>query len=165
MNDQTIVVTGFMGTGKSTTALELARLLQRPLIDMDTLIEQRTGWTIPRLFAERGEPFFRAIEHGLCLELSLRTGLVVATGGGALMNSHSQEVFEQVCFLVCLMARPDTIEARLEGADNRPLVAHWQELLKKRTPIYEGIAYRVWTDDKTPKQVAEEIVSLWNASQ
>lgn len=164
MSDQTIVLTGFMGTGKSTTALALAKLLNRPALDMDALIEERTGWTIPQIFNLAGEAVFRGIETGICLELSLRRGVVVATGGGALLKLESQMAMLHRCFVVCLMALPETIEQRLQGADNRPLAIQWKKLLAQRGEIYLSLPNRVWTDDKTPEQVAQEIVDRWNAS-
>lgn len=162
---RSIVLTGFMGTGKSTVALLLADQLDRLVIDMDALIEQRTGWPIPRIFAERGEAFFRALEHALCLELSLREALVVATGGGALLNPSSREALLRSAFVVCLHARPETLEKRLAGSVQRPLAPQWQSLLAERQPIYQALPHHVWTDDKTPQDVAEEIVRLWNASR
>lgn len=162
---RSIVLTGFMGTGKSTVALVLADQLDRLVIDMDTLIEQRTGWPIRRIFAERGEAFFRTLEHALCLELSLRDELVIATGGGALVNPVSREVLLQSAFVVCLHARPETLERRLEDGSQRPLAPQWQALLAERLPIYQSLPHHVWTDDCTPQQVAEEIVRLWNALQ
>lgn len=165
MNEQTIVLTGFMGTGKSTTAAALAHLLNRPCMDMDALIEARVGWTIPQIFDLAGEAVFRGIEQGVCLELSLRRGLVVATGGGALLQLDSQRAFLQRCFVVCLMALPETIEQRLVDTESRPLASQWKKLLAQRAEIYLKLPNRVWTDDKTPEQIAQEIITRWNASQ
>src|SRR5690606_21716287 len=81
-NDQNIVVTGFMGTGKTTVGRRLADLLRRPFIDTDVEIAQRAGKSIPQIFAEDGEFVFRAMERELCAELAQRRGLVIATGGG-----------------------------------------------------------------------------------
>lgn len=165
MSDQTIVLTGFMGTGKSTAAHAVAYRLNRSLVDMDTLIEQRTGWPIPRLFAERGESFFRAVEKGIALELSLRHTLVVATGGGTFVDSDSQQAMLQQCFVVCLMALPRTLEQRLQSAGDRPLAGHWQDLYERRRAVYESLPHQVWTDGQTPTQVAQEVITLWNAFQ
>ena len=87
--DRNIVITGFMGTGKSKVGLEVARRLGREFLDMDALIEERVGLTIPEIFAQRGEAFFRQQERQLCHELAQRRGLGIATGGGALIPGEN----------------------------------------------------------------------------
>jgi shikimate kinase len=165
MTDRSIVLAGFMGTGKTTVAAALGQALARPVIDMDALIVERTGYTIARIFSEEGEGVFRAIEHGIALELALRAGLVVAAGGGAVMNALTRDTWLRRCFVVCLMATPQTIEQRLAGSLHRPLAANWRALLEQRMEVYASLPRLVWTDDRTPTQVAEEIVGLWNVSQ
>ncbi len=154
-----------MGTGKTTTAAALGQALARPVVDMDALIVERTSYAIARIFSEEGEPVFRAIECGIALELALRPGLVVAAGGGAVLNPLTRETWLRRCFVVCLMARPETIEQRLAGSTQRPLAANWRALLAQRAEVYASLPHPVWTDDRTPLQVAEEIIELWNASQ
>lgn len=156
-----IVLTGFMATGKSTVAAILAKKLERVFADVDTVIEHRTGLTIPTIFAEYGESFFRAIEKGICHELCLRDNLVIATGGGAILDEDSRRAFLRTSFLVCLSASPELIEARLQSADNRPLANEWRERLKQRQKIYGSIPNQVDTSNKTPEQVAEEVLHLW----
>lgn len=160
-----VVVAGFMGTGKSTISVLIAQQLQRPLLDMDALIEERTGWTIPQIFAARGEAFFRAIEKGLALELSLRHDAVIATGGGALLDPVSREALMQTGWVICLMAKPETLAERLAYNRQRPLAAHWRELLASRRAHYAALPNPIWTDDRTPQQVSEEVIGLWNASR
>ncbi|MFL7810701.1 MAG: shikimate kinase, partial [Anaerolineae bacterium] len=81
-----IILTGFMGTGKTSVAQEVARRLDRSFVDMDVEIESRAGKAISAIFAEDGEAAFREIEAQLCRELSQQRDLVIATGGGALVN-------------------------------------------------------------------------------
>lgn len=157
-----VVLTGFMGTGKSTIGPILAARMGRVYYDMDTAIEHRTGLIIPRIFAERSEPFFRAIERGLCHELALQHDLVISTGGGALIDSESRRVMVESGFVVCLMASEEAIEARLRETDLRPLAGRWKELLEQRMPIYETLPYQVDTTDHTPHEVVEEILALWH---
>ncbi|MCA9916026.1 MAG: shikimate kinase [Anaerolineae bacterium] len=163
-DQRNIVLTGFMGTGKSTIGPILAARMGRVYYDMDTAIEHRTGLIIPRIFAERSEPFFRAIERGLCHELALQRELVIATGGGALIDRESREVMVQSGFVVCLMASEETIESRLRETDLRPLAGKWRELLAQRMPIYQSLPYQVDTTGKTPHEVVEEILALWHSS-
>lgn len=156
-----LVLTGFMGTGKSTVGQMLADRLQRVFVDMDTAIEHRTGLTIPRMFAQYSEALFRAIEKGLCHELALRQHLVIATGGGALIDDDNRRIMQQTGFVVCLTASPDTIEARLTQSDARPLAGRWRELLALRQPVYEQFARCIDTTNKTPEIITEEVIRLW----
>ncbi|MEO1163806.1 MAG: shikimate kinase, partial [Chloroflexota bacterium] len=103
---QNIVLTGFMGTGKSTVGQSLAAELGWVFFDVDTAIEHRTGLTIPRIFANFSEPFFRAIEKGICHEIALQKNLVVATGGGAIVDDDSRKILLETSFVICLLASP-----------------------------------------------------------
>ena len=87
--EKNIVLIGMMGSGKTTVGRLLARRLGRELADTDALIEQRTGRSIPDIFARDGEPAFRALELELCRELSGRKGLVIACGGGLPMQEEA----------------------------------------------------------------------------
>ncbi len=91
-----------MGTGKSTVGQLVAAKLGHEFVDMDTLIEQREGRPIPRIFAESGEPYFRQLEAAVCKELATRSGLVIATGGGALVSEPNLRVMEQSGLVICL---------------------------------------------------------------
>lgn len=163
-DERNIVLAGFMGTGKSTVGPLLATALDRQFYDMDTAIEHRTGLTIPRIFAEHSEPFFRAIERGLSHELATQKNLVIATGGGALLDDDSRAVMLKTSFVVCLMASAEAIKARLQGSDGRPLAGRWRELLAERQPIYTALPYQVDTTGKTPEQITEEVLALWRES-
>lgn len=156
-----IVLTGFMGTGKSTVAALLAQRVRRPLVDMDRVIEQRTGYTIPQIFAEYGEAAFRVIEKGLAHELMLRQSLVIATGGGSLMDGESRDFVERHSFVVCLTANEDELAVRLGATSGRPLAPKWRELLIARRTVYSSLPHQVDTTDKAPDQVVEEIMQLW----
>jgi shikimate kinase len=165
MSERNIVLTGFMATGKTTVGQIVAIKLGRVFYDVDTAIEHRTGLTIPRIFAEHSEPFFRAIEKGICHEIALQKNLVVATGGGAIIDDDNRDALLKTSFVVCLSASPEIIEARLLKFDLRPLAGKWRELLEKRSSIYEALPNCIDTSEKTPEQVAEEVLILWqNAS-
>ena len=117
-----VVITGFMGTGKSAVGREVARRLGRQFVDMDDVIEARAGKPIPRIFAEDGEPAFRQMEASLCEELSAQRGLVIATGGGALVNLANRAMMMKSGTVVCLSCDPDEILRRVGGNDYRPLL-------------------------------------------
>lgn len=163
-NAASIVLTGFMATGKSTVGALLARQLGREFFDMDAAIIERVGLPIADIFAQFGEPFFRAIERGICHEVAMRNQLVVATGGGAIIDPDSRDALLKHTMVICLSADMAQIEARLQTADNRPLASVWRDRLLQRLPIYESLPFQINTTDKTPEQVVEEIILLWRTA-
>jgi shikimate kinase len=159
-----IVLAGFMGTGKSAVGKLVAVQMGRRFFDMDEAIEHRTGLSILRIFAMESEPYFRAMERGLCYELALQTHLVIATGGGALVDHTNYTVIAKTGFIVCLHATPEVIEARLRASDMRPLAGQWRELLAERQAVYAAMPNPIDTTAKTPEAVAEEVIRLWQSS-
>jgi shikimate kinase len=158
-----IVITGFMGTGKSTVAPLVAGRLHRPFVDTDAVICERAGLDIPAIFARDGEASFRKLEAEVCVDLAAQTGLVIATGGGALLNPDTLAAMTATGLVVCLTASEAALAARLSGVERegRPLSAAWRDLYAARRAGYAAIPYHVTTDDKTPEQVAGEVVALW----
>lgn len=161
MSECNIVLTGFMGTGKSTVGVLLAKRLKRVFIDMDTAIEHRTGLTIPHIFAAYGEPTFRAIEKGIAHELVLRGNLVIATGGGTMLDADTRRIMCEHTFLICLTATQEVLNSRLSDAAGRPLAPKWPDLLAQRQPIYDSLPRHIDASNATPQQLAEEIENLW----
>lgn len=164
MDHRTIVLTGFMGTGKTSVGQALARLLNRDLVDMDALIQAREGKTVAAIFAERGESYFRQLETALVQELGTGENLVIATGGGALVNPENRAAFANAQ-VICLDASADEILARLNGAQDRPLLqgdkrARVQALLDARREAYSAIAMHINTDHRAPGEIAREILAL-----
>jgi shikimate kinase len=165
-SDRNIVITGFMGTGKSIVGRHVAEMLGRPFVDTDEEIVKRIGMAIPEIFATYGEEGFRHIEKRICRFYAAQRGYVMATGGGMLVDEGNREVMVSSGFVVCLNARPEVIRQRLLVDPNeRPLLAgDWLALLEQRKPAYAEIPYQVDTSDKSSEQVAEEIVSLWQST-
>ncbi len=155
-----IVITGFMGTGKSTVGEIVAERLGRQFVDMDAVIEARSGITIARIFAEQGETSFRAIERDLAHELALQSDLVIATGGGTLVQQDLREVMGRAGTLICLNASNDEIRDRLADTAGRPLAPSWQTLLEEREAAYALIDTQVDTNNRSPDAIADEIVVL-----
>ena len=158
-----------MGTGKTSVGKRLAERLAMTFLDMDALIEQRERRPISRIFTEDGEPFFRALERKAVHELSARTGLVVATGGGIVLNADNIVDFSRTGLVVCLAATPETILRRVEHETHRPLLAGGdrlqkiRDLLARRQPLYDAIPDRVETDSLTVEQAVEAIVQLYES--
>jgi shikimate kinase len=159
-----IVLTGFMGTGKTAVGKELARILDMKLIDVDMEIESSRQMTINKIFEEFGEPVFREIETDMIKKVSRNKQVIISTGGGAVLKRENMETLRETGIIVCLMASPETILRRTGSSNDRPLL-HVENPLKKikelmdfRKPYYEKADIVIETEGKTPLQIAEEIV-------
>src|SRR4029077_13064683 len=159
-----IVITGFMGTGKSTVGRRVADLLNAPCFDVDDTIKRQTGQSISDLFRVKGESSFRAVESAAIQELCMKDKVVIATGGGSLMNPQNRDFLEKKGILVCLTARTGTLLERLKDDLTRPLLAgesmpeRVDRLMQERQSVYAMCPIQIGTDGKTINQVAEEVV-------
>ena len=164
-----IVLVGFMGTGKSCAGKLLAERLDMTFLDMDEILVERAGKSVPRIFAEDGEPHFRALERELARELSARQGLVIAAGGGIVLDPHNIKDLSRTGVVVCLSATPEAIEARVGRDTNRPLLAGGDkrkkiaELLERRAPFYAALPHQVDTTGLSVEHVADRVLSLYRA--
>ncbi len=162
-----IVLFGFMGTGKTSVGKILAARLGMDFVDMDSIIEQRQKKPVSRIFAEDGEPAFRRLERELVVELSAGTGMVIATGGGVVLNRQNIDDFGATGLAVCLKAPPEEIFRRLEGDNTRPLLADGDKkqkaaaLLEKRRDCYAAVPMQVDTASLTVEQVSEKIIAVY----
>jgi shikimate kinase len=159
-----VTLTGFMGTGKSTVGRLLAVRLASRFVDTDQWIVAQDGRSIPTIFAQSGEAAFRQWEAQAAQTLAAERGLVIATGGGLLLNPANVAALAPTGPIFCLTARPDTIWQRLQGDEGkRPLLNHphpaqrIQELLQARAAAY-GRFPQIPTDDRTPEQVVVQIL-------
>lgn len=157
---ENIVITGFMGTGKSTVGELVAARLDRPFVDMDLVIEARFGLPIPDIFERHGEAIFRTIERGLAQELSTQSDLVIATGGGTLVPADMRVLMGRTGKLICLNADPAEICARLSETDNRPLAGNWRALYEQRRSAYAEVPNQIETKGKSVESIACEIVAM-----
>jgi shikimate kinase len=159
-----IVLTGFMGTGKTSTGRVLARKLGTRFIDTDKLIEKEAGILIGEIFEKLGEPYFRRLEREIVKKVSEEIGVVIAVGGGAIVNPANLADLKRHGIVVSLTATPEVILSRIEMNLDRPLlkvkdkIGKIKDLLVDRAPYYEKANITVNTDDKSPEQVAEEIL-------
>ena len=166
MDNHNIIVVGFMGTGKTTVGKALAERLQRDFVDMDVELEARAGKPIPRVFAEDGEPAFRRMERDLVAELSRRSNLVIAAGGGIVLNPDNIRDFSATGHVICLKTTPDEILRRVSGSRHRPLLEEGDKgerirnLLQQRQPIYDAIPCQVDTTGKTVPEVVAEVLKI-----
>lgn len=167
--EHNLVLTGFMGTGKTTVGHELAGKLGMEFVDTDELIESRHG-PIDRIFGERGEAEFRSIEQGVARELGQRTGLVIATGGRMILDPENFRSLSRNGRIFCLVATPDEIHHRVindETRKERPLLQVEDprqriiELMTERQSDY-GRFPRLVTDHARPDVIADEVAELWS---
>lgn len=161
-----LVLAGFMATGKTSVGRAVALRLGRPFVDMDEEIEARTGKTISRIFAEDGEAAFRTLETALCRELSARQGVVVATGGGALVDPANRACFAASSTLVCLQASIEALSSRVRGGEDRPLLsagdagADIARLLAARRAAYASVPWQIDTTARALEDIVDAVVAL-----
>ncbi len=158
---------GFMATGKSRVGDEFARLLGRPFIDSDALIEKSAGMTISDIFAKEGENYFRKLEMKVVREISQKNNHVVALGGGAVIDEKNWQMIFNSGLIICLTASPDLLYERISRKSHRPLMANTsptellakiKNLLAKREPHYARAQYCFESSSAlSPKQLALKI--------
>ncbi len=159
-----IVLTGFMGTGKTEVGRLLSERLGYILVDVDSEIERTQGMTITEIFKRHGEPGFRDREADIIRLLSETERAVISTGGGAVLRQENMDNLRKKGVLVCLTATPETIVKRIGDNKDRPLlqvedpVRKIKELLDSRESCYAKADIIVDTNDKSPLEVAEEIM-------
>ena len=161
-----IILTGFMGTGKSVVGRQLARELNTPFIDTDDLIEKEAGKSIAQIFACHGEGYFRKLESKAIDDVSSKTNMVIATGGGAIVNPKKLEALKKTGIVICLTASIDAILSRVGSGDERPLLSAADKkgaisnLLKTREPFYQKADFIIDTTTKTVGEVVKEIKKI-----
>jgi len=162
-----IVLTGFMGAGKTTIGKALAKMLHMKLVDVDEEIEISQKITINDIFRIYGEPYFRDIETAMIKKLSHNKNCIISTGGGAVLRDENMEALKENGIVFCLDANAETILERTSNNQDRPLLKvespkkKIEELLAHRRPFYEKAGIMIETDGKTPLQIAEEIMELY----
>lgn len=165
-----IVLTGFMATGKTVVGRRLARLLGRPFVDTDGLVEVAAGRTVREIFATEGEARFRALERAAVEKACGMADAVIATGGGALLDPENRRRLAAAGPIVCLVASPEDILARTGNGTTRPLLAsastreerldRIRTLLAERAPAYAVATHNVDTSGLEVDQVVERVRAL-----
>jgi shikimate kinase len=159
-----IVLIGFMGTGKTAVGRRLAERLGWRFLDIDALIEERLGMSIGEIFERYGEVHFRKVEKEIVADVWEGEGLVVATGGGVVLDTESVFHLKNVGRIIHLSARPDIILNRTKGDHDRPLLAtedrekRVASLLARRASFYAGADHQIDTSELSIEDVVEEIL-------
>ena len=166
-----IFLVGPMGSGKTAVGRQLARLLRFPFIDTDREIETRTGADIPLIFEREGEAGFRKREREAIAELSARSGVVLATGGGAVLDAGNRRLLAERGWVVYLETSVAQQAERAGRSSHRPLLKgadprrRLEELMRIREPLYREIAdFIATTTRRRINPVAERIVQAYRAS-
>jgi shikimate kinase len=160
-----IVLTGFMGSGKSTVGPLIAARLGWSFVDADDAIEAEAGITIAEIFARHGEPAFRDREHAAIARLAQSDALVLALGGGAIERPATRDLLLTApgTLLVHLEVELATTLARCSGTEHiRPILADHANLesrYQRRLPLYRLSHVSIPVDALTPEQIADAILS------
>ena len=163
-----LVLIGMMGSGKTTVAKELSKLLpDYTLIDIDEEIEKTTGKKISEIFLKYGEKHFRMLESEKIKSFASGYNQIISLGGGAFENEFSRNLLLKSSKVIYLKTSPAVIYDRIKNEYHRPLLKNNSidrivEILTKREPNYLKSHIIIETDKKTPEKIAEEIIEVFN---
>lgn len=160
-----ICLVGLMGAGKTTVGGYLAKRLDLPFYDSDSLIEEQAGITVSEIFERDGEEFFRKVE-AKTIEAKLSSGekMILATGGGAFINEDSRNIIKEYAESIWLYADLKNILERVEDNDSRPLLNNGnkeeilQKLIDERYPIYKQADIMVDTSSNSRTVITNDIL-------
>ncbi len=170
-----IVLIGMMGCGKTTVGRALSIDLERPMLDMDTLIEEQIGKTIPEIFKEEGEAHFRSLETALLRYLVVDSprkaeGCILSTGGGVPLRDENRELMRRLGFVVWLRVDAEVLYERTSRSNHRPLLSQpgcartrLVTLCEQRYPIYEQTAHYIL--DTSQMDIHDVLLDIKEAAQ
>jgi len=156
-----IYLVGFMGTGKSTVGKALAKVLNKEFKDLDELIEEREKRKIVEIFDQFGEQYFREVETAVVRDISERENLVIATGGGVVVNEENFSLLKKSGTLITLVASPEAIYERIKDSTERPLLNVENPLDTIKRMLFERAYYYIKSDfivDTTEREI-DDIIS------
>lgn len=172
---KSLILTGFMGTGKSTLGKVLAERLQLPLVDLDIVVVQEQQMEISEIFATYGEETFREIEHDVLCRYAAQPDLIISPGGGAVLRAENRAVMKEHCSVISLLARPEIILERVNRDTTvRPVLENRkpgqsklqriEEVLTQRMPCYQEADLLLDTSDASVEELAEQVL-VWLKQQ
>lgn len=161
-----IILTGFMGSGKTSVGIRLSYRQRRTMVDTDKEIERLYHMTVSEIFEKLGEEEFRNMETRYLEKLLAGSGnQIISTGGGLPMREGNRELLKRLGTVVYLRVRPETVCIRLSSDTSRPLLQgddreeKVKRLLEKRAPVYESAAdITIDVDEKTTDMIVDEIL-------
>jgi shikimate kinase len=162
-----IILTGFMGTGKTSTGKILSQKSSMPFFDTDALIETKMKMTIASIFANLGEPAFRRIEMQTIEKISQKDNIIISCGGGAVLEQKNIDSLMRNGKIINLYANAYTIYERVKGNSDRPVlqssnpsIEKIKNLLETRKKVYANCDFSIDTSAISPLETAEKILSL-----
>jgi shikimate kinase len=162
--DRSIVLVGLMGAGKSTVGRRLAERLNLPFVDADHEIERAAGKSIPEIFADHGEAYFRDGERRVISRLLNQGAQVLATGGGAFMNAETRKLIASRGLSVWLRAELPLLMKRVRRRTNRPLLdttdpeTVMRQLINERYPVYAEAAITIDSRDLSHNVIVNDLL-------
>ncbi|MCX7994266.1 MAG: 3-dehydroquinate synthase [candidate division WOR-3 bacterium] len=156
-----IVLIGFMGTGKDTVGRILARRLNMGFLSTDRMIELSEEMPVKEIFTKKGEDCFRKQERNVIHQIKDLKNLVVATGGGIVLNPDNRHILKRMGMVIQLSASPEILKKRIGIREDRPLIkklSDIERLYRQRIGMYDFADFRLDTDDKEPAILALEII-------
>jgi shikimate kinase len=162
-----LILTGMMGVGKSTIGKSLSKKLNMNFIDIDKLIEKNENSTIPKIFEENGEEYFRNLEKKISLLEIKKTESVISLGGGAFMNKEIRSIVLNTCCSFWLDLKIKTIEDRIKNSNKRPLLNKknlrfsLNEIYNNRKDIYNLANHKIDCNKITLVDVVNKIINLY----
>lgn len=166
----TVILTGFMGTGKTTIGQRLARRLGKEFVDTDERIEQQEGRSIASIFATNGEKYFRAVERRVVAQ-ALHQDAVVATGGGAIVDLATLQRMRAAGPIICLTAEVEVLLERTAANTDRPLLnaadrrERISQLLSERAAAYAQADTTIDTSRRSVDSIVDDIVVFLERGQ
>jgi shikimate kinase len=166
-----IVLTGLMGSGKTTVGKELAHKLNKIFIDTDELIENEEKLTINEIFSKFGESCFRNLETDMIKKVCKSGDQIISTGGGIVEKPENIKILKKKGIVIYLYAPVDELYNRIKNEKNRPLLNNdapkWalEKLFKKREALYEQCDVKIETTDKTIDEIVQEIIEKFENSK
>lgn len=167
MQKDNVILTGMMGSGKTSVGKALSKILECDFYDLDEIIEEKHG-SISKIFKEKGENYFRQIEQEEIENFLGKNNFVLSLGGGAVLREKNLEILKKIGRIFYLSAQSDTIYERIKGQNNRPLLnvenpkEEIEKILSQRLQKYKKAGEEVKTDKKEINEIAREIYERIN---
>ena len=161
-----LVLTGMMGTGKSTIGDNLSKKLKIEFIDIDHIIEEKLSLSIFQIFQNKGEKFFRRIEEQESMKYLKKNGAIIALGGGAFINKKIRKYVKDNSFSVWLDLDNSKLFKKLENNKKRPLLENisekdFKKLHDERKKVYSLADFKINCDSKSKDQIVKEIEKIY----
>lgn len=163
---KTIVLTGMMGSGKTSLGKTLGEALNMEFVDIDLIIENTENLSISNIFEQKGETYFRELERKTIKNIFKHEDQIISLGGGAFENSTTRNFLKNNALTIYLKTSPETIFNRIKTDTSRPLLSNnmnvekIKEILNKRENNYKSAHLTISTDNKTLQEITEEITGV-----